>query len=129
MIPFEVLYGQNPPSILSYLLGISNVQEVDKTHTSQDDILFTLKDNLVMDQNKMKKQDDHHHLEFHFEEGIKCSFTYNLIRIHPSKKTTTKIFLPSFMAPLKSSNILVQWITNWIIVATLKFIQSCMSPT
>jgi hypothetical protein len=31
--PFEVIYGQNPPSLLSYLLGISKVQEVDKTLT------------------------------------------------------------------------------------------------
>jgi hypothetical protein len=30
MTPFEAFYGQNPPSVLSYMLGVSKVQEVEK---------------------------------------------------------------------------------------------------
>jgi hypothetical protein len=33
MTPFEAVYGQNPPSFLSYMLGVSKVQEVDQTLT------------------------------------------------------------------------------------------------
>jgi hypothetical protein len=33
MSPFEVVYGQNPPFVFSYLLGLSKVQEVDNTLT------------------------------------------------------------------------------------------------
>ena len=33
MTPFEVVYGQNPPSVLSYLPGVSKVQAVDQTLT------------------------------------------------------------------------------------------------
>jgi hypothetical protein len=33
MTPFEVVYGQNPSSVLSYMPGVSKVQEVDKNIT------------------------------------------------------------------------------------------------
>jgi hypothetical protein len=48
MTPFEAVYGQNPPSILSYFLGVSKVQAVDQTLTIREAILCTLKENLVM---------------------------------------------------------------------------------
>jgi hypothetical protein len=54
MTPFEAVYGQNPPSVLSYLPGVSKVQVVDQILTVQEDILRTLKENLVMAQNCMK---------------------------------------------------------------------------
>jgi hypothetical protein len=54
MTHFEVVYGQNPPSVLSYLPRVSKVKEVEKTLIIQADILHTLKDNLVMAQNRMK---------------------------------------------------------------------------
>jgi hypothetical protein len=69
MIPFKVVYGQNPPSVLSYILGVSKVHEFDKNITICEDILCSLKDNLVMAQNRMKKQTDQGHLELHFVEG------------------------------------------------------------
>ena len=58
MTPFEAVYGQKPPSILSYLSGTSKVQVVDQTLTVQEDILRTLKENLVMAHNHMKQQED-----------------------------------------------------------------------
>ena len=61
MTPFEVVYGQKPPSVLSYLPGASKVQAVDLTLTSREAILHTLKENLVMAQNHMKKQADQVH--------------------------------------------------------------------
>jgi hypothetical protein len=56
MTPFEAVYGKNPSSIRSYMLGVSKVQEVDKTLTVCATILRTLKENLVMAQNRMKQQ-------------------------------------------------------------------------
>lgn len=44
----NTMYGQNPPSVISYLLGLSKVQEVNKTQTTCADILHILKDNLVL---------------------------------------------------------------------------------
>jgi hypothetical protein len=58
MTPFEVVYGQNPPSVLSYFLGFSKVQVVDQTLTVREAILCLVKENLVMAQNRMKQQED-----------------------------------------------------------------------
>jgi hypothetical protein len=33
MTPFEAVYGKNPPSVLSYMPGVSKVQEVDNNLT------------------------------------------------------------------------------------------------
>jgi hypothetical protein len=55
MTPFEVVYGQKPPSVFSYLPGSSKVQAVDLTLIDQEAILRTLKENLVMAQNCMKQ--------------------------------------------------------------------------
>lgn len=54
MTPFEAVYVQMPPSILSYLLSVLKVEEVDKTLTVWANILCTLKDNLDMAQYQMK---------------------------------------------------------------------------
>jgi hypothetical protein len=63
MTPFEAVYGQNPPSFLSYMPGVLKVQEVAKNITIREDILHALKDNWVMAQNCMKKQVDLGHSE------------------------------------------------------------------
>jgi hypothetical protein len=69
MTPFEVVYGQNPPFVLSYLPGVSKVQDVDNTLTVRAAILHTLKENLVMAQNHMKQQADQGHSKCQFVEG------------------------------------------------------------
>jgi hypothetical protein len=69
MTPFEVVYGQNPPSVLSYFPGVSKVQVVDQMLTVREAILCTLKENLVMAQNCMKQQADQGHSERQFAEG------------------------------------------------------------
>jgi hypothetical protein len=43
MTPFEALYGQNPPSVQSYLPGVSKVKVVDQTLIAREAILCTLK--------------------------------------------------------------------------------------
>jgi hypothetical protein len=85
MSPFEVVYGQNPPLVLSYLLGVSKVQVVDQMLTVQEAILRTLKENLVMAQNRMKKQAD--------QGGSKCQFAEGdqvFLRLQPYKKNSLK---------------------------------------
>jgi hypothetical protein len=47
MTPFEAIYGKNPPSVLSYMLGVSKVQEVDNNIVVREAILSTLKTNLL----------------------------------------------------------------------------------
>jgi hypothetical protein len=69
MTPFEAVYDKIPPSFLSYMPGILKVQEVEKNITIREAILCSLKENLFMDQNRMKPQEDQGHFEHHFVEG------------------------------------------------------------
>ena len=85
MTPFEAVHGQKPPSVLSYLPGASKVQAVDLTITEREDILHTLKENLVMAQNPMKKQADQGFSERQFVEGDQV-----FLRLQPYKKTSLK---------------------------------------
>ena len=66
MIPFEVVYGKKPPSVVSYMPGILKVQQVDTNLTVHEAILRAFKDNLVMAQNHMKQQVDKGHFECQF---------------------------------------------------------------
>jgi hypothetical protein len=43
MTSFEAVYGQNPPSVLSYFPGVLKVQAIDQTLTVREAILHTLK--------------------------------------------------------------------------------------
>ena len=56
MTPYEVVYGQKPPSFVSYLLGTSKYQVVETLLHNCQLTLATLKDNLAMTQNRMKQQ-------------------------------------------------------------------------
>jgi hypothetical protein len=99
MTPFEAVYGQNPPSVLSYFPGVSKVQVVDQTLTVREAILHTLKENLVMAQNHMKQQEDQGLSERQFVEGDQV-----FLQLQPYKKNSLKAdhcekLAPKFYAP------------------------------
>jgi hypothetical protein len=99
MTPFEAIYGQKPPSVLSYLPGASKVQVVDLTLIAQEAILRTLKENLVMAQNCMKQQADQGHSEYQFAEGDQV-----FLQLQPYKQTSLKVehcqkLAPKFYGP------------------------------
>ena len=54
MPPCGVVYDQNPPLEASYLPGTLQVHEVDCMVNTIQVIIYTLKENLVLDQNQMK---------------------------------------------------------------------------
>jgi hypothetical protein len=66
--------------------GVSKVQEVEKILQSAEAILCTLKENLVMAQNRMKQQADQGHSECQFVEGDQV-----FLRLQPYKKTSLKV--------------------------------------
>jgi hypothetical protein len=99
MTHFEAVYGQKPPSVLSYLPGVSKVQAVDQTLTIQEVILCTLKENLFMAQNCMKQQADQGRSERQFEEGDQV-----FLRLQPYKQNSLKVehcqkLAPKFYGP------------------------------
>jgi hypothetical protein len=77
----------------------SKVQAVDQTLTVQEDILRTLKENLVMAHNCMKQQADQGHSERQFAEGDQV-----FLQLQPYKKTSLKAehcqkLAPKFYGP------------------------------
>ena len=60
MNPYEVVYGQQPPSVTSYLPSTSKAQEVESLLHNQQLTLASLKSNLAMAQSHMKQKDNQH---------------------------------------------------------------------
>lgn len=52
--PFWVAYGQDPPRLLSYKIGSSNVEVVDTTFMDRDEALHEIRDRLFQAQQRMK---------------------------------------------------------------------------
>jgi hypothetical protein len=67
--PFQVVYGRDPPSLLSYEGGQSKVPTVDQQLVERDGFLVEIKDRLHHVQELMKGNYDQHHCELTFEEG------------------------------------------------------------
>ena len=79
------LYGYQPPSITSYLRENSKVQAVEHHIEHQQQVLQLLKDNLMLAQNRMKKQADQHRSERSFDVG-----DWVFLRLQPYKKMSLK---------------------------------------
>jgi hypothetical protein len=69
MTSFEEVYGQKPPFVLSYMSCVLKVQGVNQTLTIHEVILHSLKENLVMVHNQMKKQAYQGRSEHQFVQG------------------------------------------------------------
>eukprot|EP00253_Pinus_taeda_P019607 PITA_19607 len=69
MTPYEAVYGQLPPSPISYIKGCSKVQAADQLLQNRTTMLAHLRENLHQAQNRMKQQVDQHRSERQFQEG------------------------------------------------------------
>ncbi|GKE39391.1 retrotransposable element Tf2 [Tanacetum coccineum] len=56
--PFQAVYGQIPPIHISYLVGLSKVDAVDRTLEAREQSIQMLKFHLERSQNRMKQQAD-----------------------------------------------------------------------
>nr|GEW17384.1 Ty3/gypsy retrotransposon protein [Tanacetum cinerariifolium] len=70
MMPYQVVYGRVPPTIIPYLLGSSKVATVEETLIERDSLLRQLRQNLLVTKHRMemkanrKRQD----VEFNIED-------------------------------------------------------------
>jgi hypothetical protein len=67
------------------LKGTTKVQAVEDHIGHQQEVLKLLKENLVMEQNRMKQQVDQHHSEREFEVG-----DWVFLRLQPYKQMSLK---------------------------------------
>jgi len=85
MTPYEAVYGQLPPSPISYLQGCSKVQAVDQLLQHRTTMLAHLRENLHQAQNRMKQQVDQHRSECQFQEGDQV-----FLKLQPYKQKSLK---------------------------------------
>lgn len=67
--PFQVVYGREPPTLLSYVPGTSRVVAVEQLLVDRDKIVKEARECLKEAQGRMKKIYDQHHQEREFTVG------------------------------------------------------------
>ena len=67
--PFRVVYGRDPPSLLSYEPGLSRVVALDKQLQQRDEFLAEIRERLLQAQDYMKTTYDKAHREVEFAVG------------------------------------------------------------
>lgn len=92
--PFEAVYGIPPPTLLSYVPGTTHIHAVDKTLRDRDSILKDLRRNLVVAQNRMKTQADHHRREVVFTVG-----DYVYLKLQPYRQKSVAFRSSLKLAP------------------------------
>jgi hypothetical protein len=55
---FQLVYGREPPTLMSYSLGIAKVATVDKQLQERDEFLAEIRDRLIQAQRTMKQYQD-----------------------------------------------------------------------
>lgn len=99
--PFEVVYGRKPPSFLSYVPGLTEVQAVDDIMKERQRLLSLLKHNLVVAQARMKKNADLKRIDKDFAVG---DWVY--LRLQPYRQSSLALrraikLSPRFYGPYK----------------------------
>lgn len=64
------MYGQKPPTLLSYVPGTTMVQVVDMELRAREEIIEFLKWNLPQAEERMKRFVDTHCAEHHFTDWV-----------------------------------------------------------
>lgn len=101
--PFQVVYGREPPRLLSYVPGATKVDAVDQALINRDEMLETIRQRLSQAQHHMKAVYDQGHRDLEFELG-----SWVWLRIHPyHQKTVTgqkhSKLSPKYFGPFRIS--------------------------
>lgn len=83
--PFEIVYDRPPPTIQRYIAGSTNLEALETSLTSRDDILRTLKTNWEKAQRQMKKNADGQRRDISFDIG---DWVY--IKLQPYRHTSVE---------------------------------------
>lgn len=101
LTPYQVVYGQVPPSHIHYIPGSSNIAAIDQWGQDREATLRILKEHLTQAQNHMKQQADKHRTERVCEVG---DWVY--LRLQPYKQTSLQVrsnvkLAPRFYGPFQ----------------------------
>ena len=126
LTPFEVVYGRPPLVLHRYELGTTIAAQVESTLRDPDVILGTLKDNLVVAQDRMKTNSDKHRREQTFDVDdlvyLKLQlFCQSTMRNHEKMK-----YLHVTTGRIVFLNGLGMWLKDWNYQPMLAFTPSFM---
>ncbi|TYK05420.1 Ty3/gypsy retrotransposon protein [Cucumis melo var. makuwa] len=101
MTPFQVVYGRQPPTIVSYGSSPSKNSTVEEMLQERDIILVSLREHLRLAQEQMKLYADRKRRDVEFSVG-----EYVLLRIRPYRQITVRSrrnekLAPRFFGPYK----------------------------
>ncbi|KAL0535737.1 hypothetical protein IC582_030078 [Cucumis melo] len=101
MTPFQVVYGRQPPTILSYGSSLSKNSTVEEMLQERDIVLISLREHLRLAQEQMKLYADRKRRAVEFSVG-----EYVFLRIRPYRQLTVRSrrnekLAPRFFGPYK----------------------------
>ncbi|CAH9085924.1 unnamed protein product [Cuscuta europaea] len=101
MTPFEALYGRPPPILRSYKDGRSPLAEVDEQMRTREEVLQSLRHNLVVAANRMKQLADAKRREVHYQIGDHVYLKLQPFRQQSVFKWVSQKLACKFFGPFK----------------------------
>ncbi|KAL4324350.1 hypothetical protein GQ457_11G020520 [Hibiscus cannabinus] len=102
--PFQLVYGRNPPRLLSYVAGSTRIDAVDKALQNRDELLQNARDRLLQAQQRMKNTYDVGHRELNFKAGDWVWLRLQQYRQLTLTKQKHQKLLPKYFGPFKILN-------------------------
>jgi hypothetical protein len=107
-----VVYGRDPPALLSYEQGQSRVPAVDKQLVARDEFLAEIKERLLHAQAVMKGNYDAHHRQVEFQGDWVWLRLHHRIAATLTDKAKDKL-APNFMGRSRCWNASMHWRIVW----------------
>jgi hypothetical protein len=129
MTPSEEVYGQTPPSFLSYIPRLSKVQAVEKILHSVR--LFFVLSKTIWSWIRIAQINKHIKVILNtiFLKGTMCFFEYNLIHKLHSKLNTVINLCPNFMVLIQFSCMWDRWPISYLYLVNQSSILFFMFPS
>lgn len=94
LTPYQIVYGQAPPTHIQYVPGSTTVAAVDQWGIDRESTLKMIKEHLVQAQNRMKQLADRHRTEREFLVG---DWVY--LRLQPYRQSSAQFRSNQKLAP------------------------------